>query len=257
MKNLFALTLFPILGLASAAINALETKALDQRACVSFTSALTGEKLCCDESTKSLFWIDKLLGLGICCALGEILDGLGCVAPPSSPSAGICSGEPVCPSKNGSDIGIQYGHCYVLQSLSGLYLGHDYAAKYEVDGENPGVIFRVCADTDSCNTSVDTYVGLNDTWWMQDQMGDPAGTGFGWLGGSGDLTVQNNATGALVVGGSSTCYGGKCSVCIRFPPGGAHAPCPLNPGQSHLGVSSNPNNCQPFYWQEVGCRSEQ
>ncbi|KAI0408563.1 hypothetical protein F4802DRAFT_353853 [Xylaria palmicola] len=226
-------------------------------ACVPYKSPLTLEPLCCDELTHSLFWTNKLLGVGICCLLGEILDGLTCAAPPPPPAdAGVCSGASVCPRRAGADLGIRYGHCYVLRALGGLYLGHDYAAKYEVQGENPGVVFRVCADTAACATAVDALVGANDTWWMQDQMGDPAGTGFGWLGGSGDLSVQDGAAGALVVGGSSVCYGGKCAVCIRFPPGGAHAPCPLSPGQSHLGLSSNPNNCQSFFWEEVGCRSE-
>ncbi|KAI0111297.1 hypothetical protein GGR51DRAFT_557711 [Nemania sp. FL0031] len=256
MKTAFLLAFFPISGLANEATKALEPHSLHQRACTPFKSALTLAPLCCDEAANSLFWINKLLGLGICCALGEILDGFTCAAPPPAPSAGVCSGEAVCPRKNGADLGIKYGHCYVLQALSGLYLGHDYDAKYEVQGENPGVVFRVCGDTTACNTTVDAVVGANDTWWMQDQMGDPASTGFGWLGGSGDLSVQDSPSTALVVGGSSVCYGGKCAVCISFPPGGAHAPCPLSPGQSHLGVSPNPNNCQSFFWQEVGCRSE-
>ncbi|KAI3331626.1 hypothetical protein HD806DRAFT_477912 [Xylariaceae sp. AK1471] len=271
MKNAFLLALFPISGLTSAvtqasvtqasvtqasAIQASEPHALQQRACIPFTSALTLQPSCCDELTHSLFWTTKLLGLGICCVLGEILDGFHCTAPPPAPSAGVCSGEAVCPSKSGADLGIKYGHCYVLEALSGLYLGHDYDTKYEVQGENPGVVFRVCGDTTSCNTTIDAVVGANDTWWMQDQMGSPSSTGFGWLGGGGDLSVQDSPSTALVVGGSSVCYGGKCAVCITFPPGGAHAPCPLSPGQSHLGISSNPNNCQSFFWQEVGCRSE-
>ncbi|KAI0201117.1 hypothetical protein F4808DRAFT_139967 [Astrocystis sublimbata] len=269
MKNLVLLVLFPLSALASkltAALEpiqvseptqALEPHALQERDCVSFISALTLQPLCCDESTHSLFWTSKLLNLGICCLLGEILDGLTCAAAPPSPSAGICSGEAVCPQKSGADLGIRYGHCYVLEALGGLYLGHDYAAKYEVQGENPGVVFRVCADnTAACNATVGALVGANDTWWMQDQMGDPASTGFGWLGGAGDLSVQDSPDAALLVAGSSICFGGRCAVCIRFPPGGAHAPCPLSPGQSHLGVSNNPNNCQSFYWQEVSCRSE-
>ncbi|KAI1177294.1 hypothetical protein F4777DRAFT_210966 [Nemania sp. FL0916] len=261
MKHALLLALFPVSGFATAVSTALEPvpvqeRAVSERACTSFTSALTLQPLCCDTSTHSLFWTNKLLNLGICCLLGELLDGLTCTTAPPSPSAGVCSGQAVCPVKSGSDLGIKYGHCYVLQALSELYLGHDYAAKYEVQGENPGVVFRICGDTTSCNTTTDKVVGANETWYFQDQMGDPAATGFGWLGGSGDLSVQA-ASGALVVAGSSICFGGKCSVCIRFPPGGAHAPCPLSPGQSHLGVSGNPNNCQSFYFQEVGCRSEQ
>ncbi|AEO63834.1 uncharacterized protein THITE_2039242, partial [Thermothielavioides terrestris NRRL 8126] len=169
----------------------------------------------------------------------------------------ICSGEPVCPQQSGKDLGIQYGHCYVLRALSGLYLGHDYATKYEVMGENPGVVFRVCAGQGDCTTNAGAPVPANGTWYLQDQFGDPNGAGFGWLGGSGDLSVQANSADALLMAGSSACYAGQCSVCIRFPPGGAHAPCPLNPGQSHLGIAANPNSCQPFYWEEVACRSEQ
>lgn len=250
MKYTTIISCLPLIAHAS-------TSLLEPRACTSYTSALTGAKLCCDESLNILFFINRLLGLGICCPLGSILNGLTCQTPTPPPKPAICSGQPVCAQKAGVDIGLQYSHCYVLQSVNGLYLGHDYAAKYEVDGENPGVVFRVCADTDKgCATKVDALVGVNDTWWMQDQMGDPTGSGFGWLGGSGDLSVQLNATTALVVAGSQLCFGGKCAICIRFPPGGAHAPCPLSPGQSHLGVAANPNSCQPFIWQEVVCRGE-
>ncbi|KAK2606475.1 hypothetical protein QQS21_003168 [Conoideocrella luteorostrata] len=238
--------------------------ALAERECTSFTSALTLEKLCCDTSTNSLIFVDKPLGLGICCALGSILEGLKCVPAPTPEPSPICSGKSVCPQKSGTDLGIKYGHCYALKSLNEQYLGHDSGSdtlagtRYVVDGETPGVVFRVCADKDTCNTSVDKLIGVSDTWWMQDQFGVPTGTGFGWLGKGGgpDLAVAQNSTGALVVGGSSLCFGGKCSICITFPPGGASAPCPLPPGQSHLGVSNNPNHCQVFYWEEVGCRSE-
>lgn len=253
-------SLAALLPLVFQAASASAASALAPRGCTSFTSAVTHLTECCDETVNELFWIDKPLGLGICCLLGSILEGFVCVPqkPPPTNNSTVCSGEPVCPHKAGSDLGIEYGHCYVLQALNGLYLGHDSATKYEVDGENPGVVFRVChVDNPACDKDAGTVVGTNGTWWMQDQMGDPTGTGFGWLGGSGDLSVQDSSTTALVVGGSPLCFGGKCSVCITFPPGGAHAPCPLNPGQSHLGVASNPNSCQPFIWQEVQCRSEQ
>lgn len=226
-----------------------------KRACTSYKNPLTNQTGCCDTLTAELFWIDILLGLGICCSEGQVLDGFQCVTPTSTNTT--CTGQAVCPSQVGHDLGILYGHCYVLLSLNNNYLGHDSATKYVVDGENPGVVFRVCGDMSDCLTSVNDVVLSNGTWYMQDQFGDPTGTGFGWLGGAGDLTVQDNSTSALVLGGSSTCYGGKCAVCITFPPGGAHAPCPLQPGQSHLGVASNPNSCQPFYFQEVPCRSEQ
>lgn len=226
--------------------------------CVNYFPPLSTVQKCCDEALNTLFWIDHVLQIGVCCALGSILDGLSCApAPPPPKNATICSGEPVCPQQSGKDLGIKYGHCYVLRALSGLYLGHDYATKYEVMGENPGVVFRVCAARGDCTASGDTVVPANGTWYLQDQFGDPNGSGFGWLGGAGDLSVQANSTNALQVAGSSTCYGGKCAVCIRFPPGGAHAPCPLNPGQSHLGLAANPNTCQPFIWEEVACRSEQ
>ncbi len=95
MKAAFLLALFPISGLASTAVQVSEPRALQQRGCTSFTSALTLEPLCCDDLTHSLFWVNKLLGLGICCILGELLDGFTCAAPPPPPSAGVCSGESV------------------------------------------------------------------------------------------------------------------------------------------------------------------
>jgi hypothetical protein len=252
LSHLIALPFLFSLGSASPSGEVYEAK----RACTSFTDALTSKSGCCDPTTSSLYWISQLLGLGICCPLGQVLDGFTCTAPATTTNT-TTFGDAVCPKQIGSDLGIQYGHCYVLLSLNHNYLGHDSATKYVVEGENPGVVFRVCGDTDECLTSADTLVPANGTWWMQDQFGDPSGTGFGWLGGSGDLTVQDNSTTSLVLGGSPTTYGGKCAVCIGFPPGGAHAPCPLSPGQSHLGVASNPNSCQPFFFQEVPCRSEQ
>jgi len=261
MKVSFLLPL-AISAAAAAAVADSGVVAVDsiaKRDCVNYFPPLSIVQKCCDQALNTLFWIDEPLKTGVCCALGSILSGLTCVpAPPPAKNATICSGEPVCPHQSGKDLGIEYGHCYVLKGLSGLYLGHDYGTKYEIMGENPGVVFRVCAAKGDCATNADTPVAaLNGTWYLQDQFGDPNGSGFGWLGGSGDLSVQANSADALVVAGSSNCYGGKCAVCIRFPPGGAHAPCPLNPGQSHLGIAANPNSCQPFYWEEVACRSEQ
>jgi hypothetical protein len=263
MKAISFAALFLLADTSLAAVGAtvVEERAvsvIEQRACTNYFPPLSIISKCCDETLNTLFWIDKSLKIGVCCLLGSILQGTTCVPAPSPPkNATICSGEPVCPQKQGKDLGIQYGHCYVLRAMSGLYLGHDYATKYEIMGENPGVVFRVCAAQGNCTTNVDAPVPAdNGTWYLQDQFGDPNGSGFGWLGGSGDLSVQADATSALVVAGSSTCYGGDCAVCIRFPPGGAHAPCPLSPGQSHLGIASNPNSCQPFYWEEVSCRSE-
>ncbi|KAK4238466.1 hypothetical protein C8A03DRAFT_15063 [Achaetomium macrosporum] len=259
-------TLSLLVGTSLAAAGAAEVESSISKRCVNYFPPSSTVQKCCDEAANTLFWINRTLQIGVCCALGSILDGLDCVpAPPPPPpppgqngtTPSICSGEPVCPQQSGRDLGIAYGHCYVLRSLSGLYLGHDYATKYEVMGENPGVVFRVCAAQGDCTSRGGERVPANGTWYLQDQFGDPSGSGFGWLGGSGDLSVQADPASALPVAGSSNCYGGKCAVCIRFPPGGAHAPCPLSPGQSHLGVAANPNSCQPFYWEEVGCRSEQ
>jgi hypothetical protein len=254
MKAFYSIHLLLLPSLISALPSDLVEVELDRKACVSFKNPVTKNTGCCDTVTAELFWVDILLGLGVCCPLGQVLDGFNCIAPPSNGST--CTGEPVCPNKTGTDIGIKYSHCYVLLSLNNNYLGHDSGTKYVVNGENPGVVFRVCGDTTDCTTSVDQYVTTNGTWYMQDQLGDPNGSGFAWLGGSGDLSIQNSSSSALIMGGSTTCFGGSCAICISFPPGGAHAPCPLAPGQSHLGIASNPNSCQNFYWQEVPCRSE-
>ncbi|TGJ79886.1 hypothetical protein E0Z10_g8873 [Xylaria hypoxylon] len=256
MKIAFLLALSSIAGFTNAVTQAPKPHALQQRTCTPFISAMTRLSICCEETTHYITWFNKALRQGICCPNGRILNGFICEVPPPKFNGGVCTGDFVCPDDRGMDVGIKYGHCYVLQALGGLYIGHDHAAKYEVQGENPGVVFRVCGDTAACNTTPDVFVKLNDSWWMQDQMGNSAGTGFGWLGGSGDLSVQDSPETALTVGGSPICYGGKCAICITFPPGGAHAPKPSSPGQTHLGISSNPNNCQSFFWQEVGCRSE-
>ncbi|KAG8416497.1 hypothetical protein J3458_007080 [Metarhizium acridum] len=169
---------------------------LSPEACTPFKYSPTQERLCCDEDANTLFRTSNLLGLGTCCKLASILTGLSCfTAPPPPSNLTVCPGEPVCAVLSGIDMALGYGHCYVLKSVNGLYLGHDYAAKYEVNRENPDVVFLVYGDTDKgCNTHEVHLVGVNDTWWSQDQMGDPNGTGFGWLGGSGDLKVQDNST---------------------------------------------------------------
>jgi hypothetical protein len=248
-----------LLSSASLAIAAQDVTAVQGRdLClgISYTDAVTNQASCCNELLNVLYWVDITKNLGICCPLGQVLQGLLCVPPPPPPAAGICSGKGVCPHASGTDLGIQYSHCYVLKSINGGWLGHDSDVKYIVNGENPAVIFRICNNPPDCVTAANEYVPVNGTWYMQDQMGSHTSTGWGWIGGTGDLTIQNDPSTALVVGGSSSCWDGQCAVCITFPPGGAAAPCPLNPGQSHLGVSGNPNNCQAFYFQEVPCRSE-
>ncbi|EED17773.1 conserved hypothetical protein [Talaromyces stipitatus ATCC 10500] len=254
MKAFYSFPLLFLPSLVSATPSDLTTIELDKRACTPFKNPLTNASGCCDIVSAQLFWVDILLGIGVCCPIGQVLEGFNCVTPSSGGS--VCSGKAVCANKTGVDLGIKYGHCYVLLSLNNNYLGHDNALKYVVMGENPGVVFRVCGDTTTCTTSADQYVPVNGTWYMQDQMGDPNGSGFAWLGGAGDLNIVNSTDQALAMGGSSTCFGGNCAICITFPPGGAHAPCPLTPGQSHLGIAANPNSCQNFYWQEVSCRSE-
>lgn len=255
MKFFSSLSLILLPSLVAAMPSEVAAVELDQRGCTHFLDPLTKADGCCDLVSAQLFWIDILLDIGVCCPLGQVLDGFKCVAPPSNSTA-PCNDKPVCASKSGVDLGIQYGHCYVLQSLTENYLGHDSGVKYVILGENPGVVFRVCGDTKDCTTSADKYVPLNGTWYMQDQFGDPNGSGFGWLGGAGDLSVVNDTSSALIMGGSSTFFGCDCAICISFPPGGAHAPCPLPPGQSHLGIAANPNSCQNFFWHEVPCRSE-
>ncbi|GAM36375.1 hypothetical protein TCE0_018f05417 [Talaromyces pinophilus] len=254
MKAFYSFPLIFLPSLVSAIPSDVAAVELDKRACTPFKNPITNANGCCDTVSAELFWIDILLGIGVCCPIGQVLDGFNCVAPPSNGTT--FTGKPVCANKTGVDLGIQYGHCYVLLSLNKNYLGHDSAEKYVVMGENPGVVFRVCGDTTTCTTTVDQYVGINGTWWMQDQFGDPNGSGFAWLGGAGDLSIVNSTDLALIMGGSPTFFGGSCAICISFPPGGAHAPCPLSPGQSHLGIAANPNSCQNFYWQEVPCRSE-
>lgn len=250
---------YMLLSLAYLSKATSEVSSLEERGIclgISFTSAATNEVSCCVPLLNVLYWIDISTNLGICCPVGQILSGLDCITPPAQPTNTVCSGKGVCPQDYGTDLGIQYSHCYVLKSISNIWLGHDSDVKYIVDGENPAVIFRVCKDAPDCVTSASDYVKVNETWYMQDQMGYHSGTGFAWIGGSGDLSIQEDPANALAVGGSSSCWDGQCAVCITFPPGGAAAPCPLNPGQSHLGLATNPNNCQAFYFQEVPCRSE-
>ena len=94
---------------------------------------------------------------------------------------------------------------------------------------------------------------------MRDMWGTANVNGPTWFGGNigGDIvtTPVSSQAGNLVA--DSTCYEGKCALCLRFQANGklygAGAPCPLGNGLSHIAMFNNPQSCKAFEFHEIAC----
>ncbi|KAI9836730.1 MAG: hypothetical protein M1837_003262 [Sclerophora amabilis] len=190
---------------------------------------------------------------GKCCEPGTQFNGATCERP-HNPE--VCSGADVCPQSD-HDLGIQYGHCYVMTDIGGNWFGVDHQGVYKVGGENSGTIFRVCKDKTDCSVDISTPVPLQGGFFMQDQMGPANGNGFGWWGdNTPHMAVQQTSDNAAHLSGDSTCYNGKCAICLNLVDGGLSSPCEMPRGTAHVGRNANPNTCKSFHFQEVKCRQE-
>ncbi|KAJ8487861.1 hypothetical protein ONZ45_g14171 [Pleurotus djamor] len=175
---------------------------------------------------------DKASKKGDCCAAGLIWLNGKCAPPPPRPTCKDLA-DPVCASD--TDLGIKYGHCYVLKFSDGTQLGGDHAAPtYSKNGFFRDIPFKVCKTTTDC--SLGDAVPTDGSWFLQDQMGRPqdaAGT-VGWIdnGFNGThIKFNTNAAQAGLFKGTPVCSDGKCFLKLRGGPsgnGGIGATCPVD-----------------------------
>jgi hypothetical protein len=199
---------------------------------------------------------------GSCCTTDKIFDGANCVTPitpvpdpcPGKPAVAFCHGKVACPTE--TDLGIQYGKCYVLSFPDGKQLGRQPNRAYEKAGRWQDIPFKVCSSTFDCKAGVP--VGLKDSFSLQDQLGipeDPTGA-QGWInnfsGGSHKAFTPDKAQ-AAIFKGRPGCIGDGCSICINTDPKGLTIACPdALPGLTSV---NNPNYCQRMIFEEVQCLS--
>lgn len=86
MKAFYSFPLIFLPSLVSAIPSDLAAVELDKKACTPFINPLTNANGCCDTVSTELFWVNILLGTGVCCPIGQVLDGFNCVAPPPAAS---------------------------------------------------------------------------------------------------------------------------------------------------------------------------
>jgi hypothetical protein len=82
-----------------------------------------------------------------------------------------------CPTE--TDLGIQYGKCYVFSFPDGKKLGRQPNRAYEKGGRWQDISFKVCGSTFDCKGS--GPVGLKDSFSLQDQIGLPEDSAKRWI----------------------------------------------------------------------------
>jgi hypothetical protein len=177
-----------------------------------------------------------------------------CCSGEKKPAVAFCHGKVACPTE--TDLGIQYGKCYVLSFPDGKQLGRQPNRAYEKAGRWQDIPFKVCSSTFDCKAGVP--VGLKDSFSLQDQLGIPEDTAVtkGWInnfsGGSHKAFTPDKAQ-AAIFKGRPGCIGDGCSICINTDPKGLTIACPdALPGLTSV---NNPNYCQRMIFEEVQCLS--
>jgi len=164
--------------------------------------------------------VDPVSGKGSCCTSDKIFDGSQCIVPkvpdpqptpcPShcgapGPKVAFCHGKIACPTE--TDLGIEYGKCYVLYFPDGKQLGRQVNRAYEKNGRFQDIPFKICSPTFDCAAT--GPVKLKDGFSLQDQLGIPedATGAMGWMnnysGGSHKIYTSDKATAAVFKGQSS------------------------------------------------------
>ncbi|KDQ32897.1 hypothetical protein PLEOSDRAFT_164788 [Pleurotus ostreatus PC15] len=169
---------------------------------------------CCAPSL--VFVGDRATKTGGCCTAGMSWLNGKCAQPPPRPTCQDLA-DPVCGDTD--DLGIQYGHCYILKFPDGTQLGsnHDGPA-YAKDGFFKDIPFKVCRSTTDC--ALGEAVPTDGQFLLQDQMGRPEnakGT-IGWVdngAGGTHIKFNTNAAQAGVFEGIPACSGGKCFIRLR------------------------------------------
>lgn len=188
---------------------------------------------CCAEGHQ---WVgDAASGAGGCCPTGYTWNGGKCQAPtpppvpapkvPATPGDCVtqcptendaaCGGSPVC--GNAQNLGIEYGHCYILSFSDGTQFGaqRDGANSYAKGGYFQDIPFAVCKSTADCSSA--GPVPHDGTFCLVDQVGrygDPTSK-LGWVGSAVDgahMAWTDQPASAAMFKGSAACTGGKCAV---------------------------------------------
>ncbi|KAF4579667.1 hypothetical protein EYR40_000156 [Pleurotus pulmonarius] len=169
---------------------------------------------CCAPSLT--FVGDRTTKTGGCCSAGMVWLNGKCVQSPPRPTCQDLA-DPVC--GDGDDLGIQYGHCYILKFTDGTQLGSNQEGPaYSKDGYYKDIPFKVCRNTADC--ALGEPVPTDGTFVLQDQMGRPQDTkgSVGWVdngAGGTHIKYNTNATKAGVFEGIPACSGGKCFIRLR------------------------------------------
>ncbi|KAF4607801.1 hypothetical protein EYR40_000136 [Pleurotus pulmonarius] len=208
---------------------------------------------CCAPSM--VFVGDKATKTGGCCTAGMIWLNGKCAPPPPRPTCKDLA-DPVCGDDD--DLGIQYGHCYILKFTDGTQLGADHAAPtYSKDGFFKDIPFKVCRSVNDC--SLGEAVPSDGTFVLQDQMGrpeDPTGA-VGWVdNGAGGTHIKFNTNGAQagVFKGIAACSGGKCFIRLGGGPTGNGGIGPTCPVPDHgLTFWPNPKATMMISFTETAC----
>ncbi|KAF7439791.1 hypothetical protein PC9H_000127 [Pleurotus ostreatus] len=208
---------------------------------------------CCAPSL--VFVGDKATKTGGCCTAGMIWLNGKCAPPPPRPTCKDLA-DPVCGDED--DLGIQYGHCYILKFADGTQLGADHAAPtYSKDGFFKDIPFKVCRSTTDC--ALAEAVPTDGTFLLQDQMGRPedATGAVGWVdNGAGGTHIKFNTNGAQagVFKGVPACSGGKCFIRLGGGPTGNGSIGPTCPVPEHgLTFWPNPKATMLISFTETAC----
>ncbi|KAJ8523374.1 hypothetical protein ONZ45_g159 [Pleurotus djamor] len=207
---------------------------------------------CC--ATEKAWSQDKVSGLGGCCAPGLSFKG-----DKASKKGDCCAADladPVCASD--TDLGIKYGHCYVIKFADGGELGSDLGAPtYSKGGYFRHIPFKVCKTTTDC--SLGDVVPTDGSWFLQDQIGRPqdtAGT-VGWIdnGFNGThIKFNTNPAQAGLFKGLPLCSNGKCFLKLSGGPSGNGGIGPACPIETHgLTFWPNPKVTLDVSFTETAC----
>ncbi|KAG1766604.1 hypothetical protein EV702DRAFT_790136 [Suillus placidus] len=165
-----------------------------------------------------------------------------------------CTNYPVC--GHGKDLGIKYGHCYILSFADGQQLGIDRDhTDYKKNGFFVDIPFKVCNSTTDCSRGKEVEMG--QFFSLQDQHGlyrDTTST-KGWINdasGGAHMKFTTDANHAGKFKGIPTCAGGECALQLFGGNGNAVAyACPMpEPG---LTLYGNPKVGQKIRFSEVTC----
>ncbi|KAL0953260.1 hypothetical protein HGRIS_004510 [Hohenbuehelia grisea] len=202
---------------------------------------------------------DATTGTGGCCPTGTTWTKGACVKPSRArPPKSVCasSGEPVCGDDN--DLGIKYGHCYVLRFTDGIQLGAQRDdLTYAKGGYFQDIPFKVCKATTDC--SLGDAVPSTGSFYLQDQAGrfNDATGAPGWVNnaaGGTHIAFATDPSQAGLFKGTPSCSGGHCTLRLRGGPTGDGGIGPTCPMPDHgLTFWQNPNLGMMLQFIETAC----